>query len=346
MQPRRTTYPVLVVNDTRVDNHHGCNSVMDALAHLLKVNGLEPVGFWPAHKDWLGNAEFDAAFDQAELVIVNGEGTIHHDRPAGRRLLEVGAAVRNANKRSALINTGWEANSDALTALLKDFDIISAREQQAASQMVGQGADVRVVPDLSFYAVSVLADKWQGAAGRGGIGFTDNVDRLKALKLAGLRRSLGGRTISIHGRNEKSYLKFLRDGISLREDLKSFRQTGDLIRLRHRLWTNRFADKGDFMHAIASLDFLVSGRFHATTIAVAVGTPFASQASNTGKIAALARDVGLDDWRTSSDLTPKELKEVARKGWSRAEADNRLSYLEEARSKSELLFSDIRGLLQ
>jgi Polysaccharide pyruvyl transferase len=318
---------------------------MAALSHLLKAKGMEPIGFWPAHKDWRKNPEFDAVLGRAALVVLNGEGSIHHDNPAGRRLLEIGAAVRDANKRVALINAGWDDNGAELTDMLASFDIIAARDQKAAEQMAKRGAEVRVVPDLSIYAVEALANNLQGASFCGGIGVTDNVDRIKALKLERLRRSLSGRTISIHGKAEKNYLRFLRGGMSLRQDLKDPRRAAELIRLRHRLWKNRSADKGGFMMTVASLDFLVSGRFHATTIALAVGTPFVSQASNTGKIAAFARDVGLDDWRTNCDLTPQNLLDVARMGWSNSEADNRLSYLDAARSKSEALFADLRGLL-
>tara|TARA_R110002049_G_scaffold23781_3_gene84434 strand:+ start:39306 stop:40241 length:936 start_codon:yes stop_codon:yes gene_type:complete len=310
------------------------------------MNGLDPIAFWPAHAEWRDNAEFDAALNRAALVVINGEGTIHHDRASGRRLLEVGEAARDAKKAIALINTGWEANGPALTKMLRNFDLVAARDTRSAMQMRKGTDTVRVVPDLSFYSVGLgenLRDR--SALARSGIGFTDNVDRNRALELELLRRSISGRTVSIFSGDEGGYLKFLRNGLSLRQDPKNPRRAFDLIRLRHRLWVNRSPDTADFKYTLARLKFLVSGRFHATTLAVALGTPFMAQASNTGKIAALAGDIGLDEWRTSSNLTHQNVLDAADQGWSKREAENRKDYLDRARAESEMLFADLRKLV-
>lgn len=338
--------PVLVVNDTRVDNHHGCFSVMTAITQLLDANGMVPVAFWPAHAEWRGNAEFDGALGRAALVIVNGEGTIHHDLPAGRRLLEVAAAVRAVGKPVALINTGWEANGPELTDMLQDFDLIAVRDTRSAGFIDKASDKVRVVPDLSFYyagtTAQTLCDPDPGD--RSGIGFTDNVDRKKALYLEQLRQAVKGQTLSIVHGDKGGYLQFLRDGLSLRQDIIKPRFALGLLGLRHRLWAARHLDTPAFLTQLAKLQLAVSGRFHTCTLAVAVGTPFVAQSSNTGKIAALAHDAGLAEWRTSGDLNPNDIAEAAKQGWSTAEIENRTAYLGVAKTKAETLFLDLRGL--
>ena len=109
---------VLVINDTRVDMHHGCYAVMATIGELLERQALGPSFYWPAHAEWRNNPDFEAVLAKAKLVVINGEGTIHHDRPAGRRLLEAGKKANDVNVPVALINTGWEGNGLDLQAML------------------------------------------------------------------------------------------------------------------------------------------------------------------------------------------------------------------------------------
>lgn len=339
--------PVLLMNDTRVDHHHGCSSVMTAITHLIERNGMIVDRYWPANADWRGVEAFENALKRAELVVVNGEGTIHHNRPAGRRLVEVGAAARAAGKPVALINTGWEANSDDLTDCLQNFDLVAARDTKSAIQMRAGSDQVRTVPDLSFYFASMVLSEQphvdQGS--RDGIGFTDNVDRTKAVVLENLRRQSRGQTVSVLQNGTDGYLRFLRNGLSLREDFKTPAFAASLINLRHRLWGANIDDPVRFLKALSGLKLLVAGRFHACTLAIALGTPFVAQSSNTGKIAALAEDVRLDSWRTSGTLTVEGIREAAARGWSETEVENRKAYQAAAQVKSETLFADLRRLV-
>lgn len=326
--------PVLLVNDTRVDGHHGCTAVMTTLERLLAGQGLGVCGRWPAHADWRGDPGFAEALSLSRLVVVNGEGTIHHDRPAGRRLLEIGAAARAAGVPAALVNTGWEANGPELTAMLADFALLAARDSTSATQMRAGALAVRVVPDFSLNSAPP-----DPLARRGGIGVTDNVDRLRALRLARLRRSVGGRWISIHHR--RPWASFLRAGLSLRADLPRPVRLAGLVALRHGMWRASQDDPARFLDELARLDLLVSGRFHACTLALVAGTPFVAQASNTRKIATLIADAGLEPWRAT---LPEDPRRIDARGWSLAEDEARRDYLSRARTEAAALAADLREL--
>jgi len=129
------------MNDTRGDRHHGCQAVMSAICSLMERNGMRATHFWPAHADWRNDSGFDAALGSARLAIINGEGTIHHDRPAGRRLLEAGMKAHAAGVPVALINTGWEANDIQLAEMLTWFNLVAARDSRSARQMRAAGAE-------------------------------------------------------------------------------------------------------------------------------------------------------------------------------------------------------------
>ncbi len=333
----RTRCPVLIVNDTRVDGHHGCTAVMTALERLLEAHGFVISARWSAHTDWRGDPGFAHALAGARLVVVNGEGTIHHDRPAGRRLVELGAAARAEGVPSALINTGWEANGEDLAAMLVDFALLAARDERSAAAMRTGASTVRVVPDLSL-----CTDPPPSSRSRQGLGISDNVDRLRALDLADLRRAVGGRWLSIHHR--RPLLGFLRSGLSLREDVFHPMRLAGLLAQRYGIWRASQDDLERFLAELGGLQLLVSGRFHACTLALLTGTPFVAQASNTGKIAALIADAGLDPARAALPAEPADLRDLARQGWTLAEEAARRAYLDQARSRAAVLAADLRAL--
>lgn len=333
-----SVHNVLIVNDTRVDQHHGCTAVMTALERMLEEQGLTVAVRWPAHLDWRADSDFAHALERSHLIVVNGEGTIHHDRPAGRRLLELGRVARAAEIPVALVNTGWEANSPELTAMLSDFSLVTARDSASAAAMRVDASEVRVVPDLSLCTPSP-ADPPQ----RQHIGFTDNVVRKHALDLELLRRKIQGHPISIHHRQPKA--AFLRAGLSLKQDLAAPLRIVHSLAARHVLWQASHDDLARFVGDLAGLTLLVSGRFHACTLALVAGTPFVAQASNTGKIASFVRDAGLETFRSTVPDDPAILLEIAAQGWSAHEDDARRAYLADARASAARLAVDLRALV-
>ncbi len=316
---------------------------MQAIEALLDRHGMRAIAYWPAHADWRHSAEFALALGKARLVLINGEGTIHHNRPAGRRLLEIGAEAKARGIPAALINAGWEANDFSLAAKLDDFALVAARDSISASGMGIGRRNVRIVPDLSLCAPVLGAEP----ARSGSIGFTDNVDRLKAVLLDRCRKACSGATVAIvyGNRGPAGYLRFLRQGLGLRQDFRLPGQAMAILRLRHRLWHYGTSDTLAFLDDLAGLDLLVSGRFHACTLALATNTPFVAQSSNTGKIANLIADVGLASWRLNMPLEPDAIRDAAARGWSQEETEARSNYLATARDLANSLFRDLRQLL-
>jgi polysaccharide pyruvyl transferase WcaK-like protein len=336
--------PVAVLNDTRVDRHHGCATVMANLARLLDENGFIVTVSHPAHRDWRADGGFLDALRASRLLIVNGEGTIHHDRPTGRCLLEAGAAARAEGVPAALINAVWEENGPELARMLASFALVSLRDSRSAAEVRGAGVDCRVVPDLSLYEPDAAPER----RGRDGIGFTDNVDRLSALELDACRRNARGEVISIlqGGAGMAAYLRFLRSGVGLREDLGAPARLARLIRMRHGLWRAATPDTRAFVDRIARLRLLVSGRFHACALAIGAGTPFVAVPSNTGKIASLVRDAGLEEWRLGVPLEPAAIRSAAERGWSCGERRGIADFLARTRAEVDRLFRDLRSIAQ
>lgn len=332
--------PTIIINDTRVDRHHGCTRVMDALEFLLAKHGCHVVARVPAHTSWEMHPDVAAHADMARLIVVNGEGTIHHDRPAGKRLLCVGPWARQRGIPAVLLNAGWEANGQEAVDSLSEFSLVAVRDHGSASEIRRLGGDCRVVPDLSLYLPWASDD-----SRRSGMAFTDNVDREATLRLDAARRAMGASWLPIQqsARGIAERVAFVRNGVA-RADLRKPHLAWGMIRVRSLLSAARLASPGQFLQELSRLQLLVTGRFHACTLAMLARTPFVSLPSNTGKIQALVQDAGLSSWRCASDLSPSSLAEAMHTGWEANEQASLEDYIEAGRRAADALMHDIRCL--
>ncbi|HEX4331500.1 MAG TPA: polysaccharide pyruvyl transferase family protein [Usitatibacter sp.] len=315
---------------------------MQAIERLLERNGLRVAATAPAHRDWSQDAAFLRELDACSLVVVNGEGSLHHDRPEAERLLAVGAYARSRGKPAVLVNAGWEANSPQLAARLRDFARVCARDTRSAQRIREAGIACDVVGDLSLY---LAVSPGPAAAPGAPLAFTDSVDRLKALALERCRRTLDASLLSIlfPAQGAGGYPRFLREGIAA-SDLRAPGRLAALLRARHALWRASSRRTDEFLARLAGFGFVVSGRFHACTLALLTGTPFAALASNTAKIESLVEDAGLEPWRARIDLEKAAVTDAARRGWSVAERRAIDDYVAGARSGAERLFRELKDL--
>lgn len=340
--PPPGTPAAIILNDTRVDRHHGCSSVMQALEAGLASAGMHVAATVPAHSDWARDPGFQAALPKAQLLVVNGEGTLHHDRPAGLRLLQAARHARQHGLATALVNAGWEANGAEYAAAVRDFDLVSARDSRSAAALRAIGVECRVVPDLSLCTAPPVA-----AARRECIAYTDSVDADVARVLDALRRKTAGRVLSIHDLDPKSgrAWPFLRAVVG-RPDLVHPARLAALIRARHAQWKNAAPGVDEFLRRLSRLELLVSGRFHACTLALVAGTPFVAAGSNSQKIEALVEDAGLAAWRCGGVLSAEVIRVAAASGWRPEEQASIASYLAGARSRATALFGELGTLLR
>lgn len=128
---------IAVLNDTYKGSattgggHFGCEMVMEVIYSLLHANGHEIV-------QRVGSDETSFKLDSsADLVLVNGEGSLHHGRR--RELIEVAKQAP-----SILVNTVWQDNP---TEGLEHFRYISVREGMSHLALGGCGD---VIPDVIF----------------------------------------------------------------------------------------------------------------------------------------------------------------------------------------------------
>jgi hypothetical protein len=140
----------IVFNDTS-RFHHGCAAVMRQLHAELAGAGIEVVesvygNTWKLSKSLpIWREESMAA---AELIVINGEGTMHDDGRLAVFYLEEVVARREARK-VALVNSLWQRMAPRLAALACQADLVVLREP--ASQRALGHPPAALMPDLSYY---------------------------------------------------------------------------------------------------------------------------------------------------------------------------------------------------
>ena len=329
----------VLLNDTRNDHHHGCSIVVETILDLASHSGIRILGTSPVHADWRQNSSFKALMDSADLVIVNGEGTIHHDRPAGEHLLAAGLHARSLGKPSALINTTWQANGQRYLEMVSSFDIVSVRESASLTELDEAGVKCRRIADLA------LCHQPPAATNRSGVVFTDSVLGEATLEIYRKMWALGASPLNIlFGRRSP------RDfAIAVRRLMRSTnsRNPGALLtalRGATMEWLTQTADREIYLQKLASSELLVTGRFHAMIFALATRTPLLGVSSNTSKIESTLADAGLEPWRIVSPgkIDGALLRRASR--WSEAEAANLEGFVQTTRADARQLFEDLHAI--
>ena len=131
---------IVLTNDTSDNGHFGCQLVGKAYRDLLDERDVEII------KTQYRREPLDRkACDKADLVIVNGEGCIHHGKY--EELLEIGSEYP-----AILMNCSIQDLASNPYEALRTFKRVTVRESYtAASLRLMAGFDAEIVPDVIFH---------------------------------------------------------------------------------------------------------------------------------------------------------------------------------------------------
>jgi hypothetical protein len=331
---------VLLLNDTdEGGTHFGCMRVMRTIRAELAQRGMTDLPSIKVGTDWRNDPRMTAMLDAAQLVVINGEGTLHHGKRRGRWLLEAGARVKARGGRVALINALWQDNPAEWGDLARGFDLLACRDQRSAKVLAQQtGRDVHCMGDLSMF------HPWPNPANsRMGITVGCSVHSKVTESLACLARDLNAEFLPV-----TTALKSVpARSTGLQRWLRAQKCAWHNWRFLSRHPGTRFVkDDLAYLQALSERSLLVTGRFHAVCLAVLSRTPFIATASNSWKIEALIADIGLNPMRAVplAKITPEY---VAQQDWAYSPAE--LAAIENSlarwRADGSLLFDQTAGLL-
>lgn len=126
---------IVFVGDTK-NYHSGCYEVCKNIKHSLKKHTIVK-SFPPMHS--LPDVDWDAV----DLVLVNGEGTLHHNRPAAEGIMDFVKRAQSHGVNTAIVNTVWQNMHIKWKPVLDSLDYFSVRDQ-LSQEYVADAFDIQV----------------------------------------------------------------------------------------------------------------------------------------------------------------------------------------------------------
>lgn len=269
---------VAIINDTKPTNHYGCLMVMSNLETLLNQLGAEVVWTWPVSKDWRKSKSEILKLPNVDMLIVNGEGTIHHGprRWQAQALVDIAKFAHNElNVPAHLINATLFANEASLNEGLKEFDSIFVRDRASHEELNEQGIANNFVPDMTFALSSGLKHSPKAP-----LCVVDSVMQSDLPKLKRFSEKYNADYCSMIVARPSNYSPWKKTRRFILTTLKWF--------FKER---NRSLDPKEFERFIGNYDLIVTGRYHTVTMCLKNKIPFVAIESNTPKITYLLKEV-------------------------------------------------------
>ena len=290
------TPSVLVLGDTRGLLHHGCELVLEGLLQLIQEAGATEVDVVPGLQGKSNRADVR----HAKLLLLNGEGMLHHDRPVVEETLTLAEDRRRRGLRTKLVNFSWFHNCQSSTQRLVAFDGLAPRDGITAAALREAGHPLFPMTDVAAHQTLRMI---RPSAHPFGIVVGDSTQPsvARALwKLAQHRRWSSAPVLMPPGQRSGRKARKIARRIQVSQVVGSW-----VLSDRYRGHRDGDAKTFDHLQKLGEAEGLVTGRFHQVCMALALGTPFLAVRSNTAKIEALCRDAGLDP--THRMVEPEEI---------------------------------------
>lgn len=264
---------VVLLNDTRVSQHLGCSLVVERILELLgefrcEVTAIKMKGtpesilsMLPMHID---------------LVLINGEGTMHGDSVGGLKILEVVKRLKNKCSKVFLINSVWQ-NNNRLNELLPLLNGIYVRDRISLREVQRQGFEGYFVPDLTL------------SIDKSSLAIDDGLNRSSTSSLVVLDSQVWDHWLKLARYSSKQECRFFR-----MDSHRSLRTWSGWKRMLQKMRSvpSPLLDR-DNVHILMSSDLIITGRFHGLCLAMLSNTPAIGIDAKTSKISSLSVDSGL-----------------------------------------------------
>lgn len=335
-------FKAVILNDTRGDNHFGCFRVMRQMEEHLADRGITVSGTSLVRNNWQEDKLFLQTMSEADVILINGEGTLHHGARLGERLLKVVDHPARAATPVILLNALYQDNPASWARYLDKMALIETRDSwSAATIQHTTGRPISFVPDLSL-GEGVLVDH---SVPRDMLLIGDSISRENSRELLKIATSHPNasflpitRTIKASKPHFAPPLKAMREAyVHLHAALFAMRNRNVLF--------NR--TEGEFIADLRRGYLHVTGRFHSVCFSLFTLTPFLALESNSWKIKALLHDLGLPSDRlvTISELQGR-IMGAESYAYSEEEVRKIEAGLDFCKTRTRELFDEIRRIVE
>jgi polysaccharide pyruvyl transferase WcaK-like protein len=330
---------ILLLMDNRGDSNWGSQATTSSLVTLLQarfpgaeLRGLPRTACRPEGQvkrslaTWLVqkgspwavdalSAGWRDQFEWADLVVVNGEGTLHPQPQALRWVCTVSALAKRYHKPYWVVNCSLKCLGDPSQALFAEFfkgaDHVAAREPVSFREMVALAPHAVQAADCAWLTEPAPVDEARLVLSKAGV--------------EGPFAAMTG-SASVHKwpiEHQRSVVDALRArGLAVVYTFSDKKDAGIAEQLGLPAVTHREADYRQLTTVQSLAEIVVGGRFHPTILSALVGTPFVAIPSNTHKMSGVMEMLGtpelLCDFASLERVIPTINAVLdAREDWSR-----------------------------
>jgi hypothetical protein len=331
----------VVLNDTTASNHHGCSRVVRTLRRKLNEHGIDVTATSVVRHRWWDDRTFLQHLSESDLVVINGEGTLHHGRPHGENLLKVVDHPACQGIPVVLVNALYQDNPTSWNDYLKKMSFLVARDSRSAAALsAATGRDIDYLPDLSLcsgfepeQAVErqgiVLGDSVRLNIRRALVRNSSNATNLRYVpikKIPVLANASGSARSGMFHSIGMWWLFALYNGTF------SWKQPAKVM----------CESEQEYLQQLLSSAFHLTGRFHSVCLSMITRTPFAAVASNSWKTEALLDDAGLSERRLISlDEISSAVQRPEDFAYSAEELNRLDNFLANAVAKTDHVFAQL-----
>ena len=345
---------VLLVNDTSPSPHYGCKGVIRQLHRCAANAGMRIADSLPVNEDWFADEALSDRIRSVDVVLVNGEGTLHDDATGARRIARIATLSTRLGRPSVLLNSVYEANSLELARDVANFRLRFVRESFSQEALAKVGLSSEVVGDLLL-----TQDRHSAGVERNGGAavFTDSINRASTARLLLAAINCGGQVLGIRSaasvtRTSRADARFRQWASGVFTCAVGLRRLGVPevtyrgLAASHKLARHLFVAP-TFEHVvrrIASAGVVVTGRFHILILCLVQEVPFLAVRSNSHKIEGLLHDVGLSH-RVVTELETLSERNASRYAFTPDELRQIRAYKDTHVANVADMFAQIRALL-
>jgi len=315
----------ILLNDTgRLGGsfHLGTVYACSIIRQNLARRGLTEVG-WANDR-----ARFDEVLSCAarrpELIVLNGEGTLHHGAPRAEELMSICAHAKDLGIGVAVLNSVWEGNPDTMVEALRTLDLVHVRDSVSHGELPTD-FPAEITPDVSIQLFLRTTREGTFLPPKHSLAVMDSVVQRTSTALLDFA--------------EQERLPFYAMPVG------NLRKMREAVAIRSGPVWPRLLQLTDL---IASRTW-VTGRFHGLIAALCAGLPVCALSSNTSKIEGCLLDSGLgdacllsQDW-LSAPVDQKRSELASRFKIQRTEnfIQRRDAYLEMAAARIDRMFDAV-----
>ena len=334
----------VILNDTTASNHHGCARVVRTLRKKLNEHGIDVTATSVVRHRWWDDRTFLQHLSESDLVVINGEGTLHHGRPHGENLLKVVDHPACRGIPVVLVNALYQDNPASWNEYLKRMSYLVARDSRSAAALsAATWRDIDYLPDLSLCS----GFEPEQATDRQGIVLGDSVRlNVRRALVRNSRKASNLRYVPI-----KKIARLANASGSARPGMLHSIGMWWLFALYNGTFswkqpaTVMCENEQEYLRQLLSSAFHLTGRFHSVCLSMITRTPFAAVASNSWKIEALLDDASLSKRRQISlDEISSAVQRPEEFAFSGDELNRLNTFLAAASSKADHVFAHISQL--